>query len=352
MHARLKYQLIAVSVLAASACLIFLLVGKRPETRRPAGEASNPGIRSDAGLAPVAATAEPRIRSFEQRLQESPAADWKNPASQAQRAAIFIEWLNADRGAAMRYLAHAGYKDLWLPGVARAIGERATAAELLDIANGADHPGETVYQVGRWANAGAINDLANLMPSVDAGAAGKTAGAIGSLLAGINMDRAMAFAMGQPTDLLRGYAVSGVMNELADKPDGDAQARSWYASLPSSVQNSDPVLAAYGNSIWASDPAAALQALQGIADPQTKMIACLVLARNSTSSSPETAIAAIYESGLTGVGIYNHVSPILQNWYAVNPQAASNFLSTTQIIPPADVSKYAPIFVPPGGGKG
>jgi hypothetical protein len=302
--------------------------------------------------APVPLATEPHVKSFEQRLQELPVSDWKNPVGQTQRAVVLIEWLKADRGAAMRFLARTHYMDLWLPGVTRAIGEKASASELLDIANGADHPGEAVYQVARWDSAGAVNELANLMPSVNASAGGQTARAVGNLLAGINIDRATAFAMGQATDLLRSFAIAGVMDEMGSTPNGDAEVRSWYASLPPSIQNSDAVLSAYGDSTWTSDPAAALQALQGIADPQTKMFACLALAKNSTSSSPETAIAAIYESGLSGVGIYNHVNPILQNWYAVNPQAASNFLSTTQIIPPSDMPKYAPIVAAPGGGKG
>ncbi len=352
MHARLKSRLVVVFVLGASACVIFMMVGKRPEIRRKDKEELNRSSQTEIGLAPVHSVAEPRVPSFEQRLWEAQGADWRNAVGQAQRAAILIEWLNADRGAAMRFLARTHYKDLWLPGVTKAIGEKASPSELLDIANGADHPAEAVYQVARWDSAGVVNELANLMPSVNAAAAGQTAASIGNLLAGINMDRAMAFAMGQGTDQLRGFAISGVMDELGSKPNGDAQVRSWYASLPSSIQNSDPVLAAYGDSIWASDPAAALLALQGIADPQTKMFACLALAKNSTSPSPETAIAAIYESGLSGVGIYNHVNQILQNWYAVNPQAASNFLSTTQIIPAVDMQKYAPILVPPGGGKG
>jgi hypothetical protein len=111
-------------------------------------------------------------------------------------------------------------------------------------------------------------------------------------------------------------------------------------------------LAAYGDSVWSTDPAEALRALQGIQDSKTKMFASIALANRSASSSPETAIAAIYQSGLTGVGIYNHVSPIIQNWYSVNPQAASNFLSTTQIIPPEDLPKYSPIVAPSAGGKG
>jgi hypothetical protein len=114
------------------------------------------------------------------------------------------------------------------------------------------------------------------MPSVNANAAGPTAAALGSLLAGINVDRAMTFAMGQATDQLRSSAIAGVMNELVKLPNGDAEVRAWYASLPANIQNADQVLSAYGNTIWASDPAAALQTLQGITDPHTKMIACLV----------------------------------------------------------------------------
>jgi hypothetical protein len=352
MHPRLKSRLVLLSVLGASACAVLVVIRSRPKLRREDAQESRRSALSGAGSASLPVSLESRVQSFEQRLQDAPGFDWKNTVGQAQRAAILIEWLNADRGAAMRFLARTHYKDLWLPGVAKAIGANASPAELLDIANGADHPGEAIYQVARWDNAGAVNGLADLMPSVSATAGGQTARAVGNLLAGINVDRAMAFAMGQATDQLRSFAISGVMDELGSKPNGDAEVRSWYSSLPSSIQNSDPVLSAYGDSIWSSDPAAALQALQGIGDPQTKMFACLALANRSTSSSPETAIAAIYESGLTGVGIYNHVNPILQNWSAVNPQAASNFLSTTQIIPAADLPKYAPLIAPPLGGKG
>jgi hypothetical protein len=129
-----------------------------------------------------------------------PVSDWKNPVGQTQRAAILIEWLSADCGAAMGFLARNHYKDLWLPGVTKAIGEKASASELLDIANGADQPGESVYQVARWDNAAAVNELAELMPSVNAAAGGQTARAVGNLLAAINIDRAMAFAMNQATD--------------------------------------------------------------------------------------------------------------------------------------------------------
>jgi hypothetical protein len=297
--------------------------------------------------------APPLSHSFEDRLIATPAPDWKDTVERTKRAAIIIEWLAADRAAAMRFLSQTHYKDLWLPGITKAIGERATASELLDIANVADDPFNAIYQIGRWEESpGQISAFASLMPSVNATAAGPTAGAIGSLLATINIDSAKAFAMGQTTDQLRISAIAGVMNELSSQLNGEAEIGPWYKSLPPSIQTSDQVLAAYGISLWSSDPATALQTIQDISDPHTKMIACLVVAKNSESSSPATAIAAIYQSGLSGDGIYNHVNPILQNWYALNPQAAANFLATTQIIPPADLPRYAPIAVPPSGGKG
>jgi len=347
-----KSRLILVSVSVALGCLLFMGIRYRSQIRRVGVDESKRKSPSAVGVAPLSQTLPLEIQSIEERLQEIPAADWRNTVDRTRRAAILIEWLAVDRNAAMRFLSQNYYKDLWLPGVTKAIGEKATASELLDIANVADDPFNAVYQVGRWDSPGEINDFASLMPSVNVTAAGQTASAIGSLLADINIDRAKAFAMGQATDQLRSSAIAGVMNELSSQLNGESEIRPWYESLPPSIQTSDKVLAAYGISLWASDPATALQTLQGISDPQTKMIACLVVAKNSASSSPETAIAAIYESGLSGVGIYNHVNPILQNWYALNPQAAANFLSTTQIIPPADVSKYTPIVVPSGGGKG
>jgi hypothetical protein len=344
-----KSRIIFCCVLGALICAPLFVFTRRSQIRPRSESALGPPTVTASRVSP---TSPSQIRSFEERLEELPATDWKNTVDRGKRAAIIIEWLAADRAAAMRFLSQSHYKDLWLPGVTKTIGEKATPSELLDIANRSEQPGEAVYQVARWDSPSAINELAGLMPSVSITAAGPTAGAIGSLLAGINVDRAMAFAMGQATDQLRSSAIAGVMNELVSLPNGDAEIRAWYSLLPPAIQGTDQVLASYGNAIWSTDPAAALQTLQGIGDHQTKVIACLVLARNSASSSPETAIAAVYESGLSDVGIYNHVNQILQNWYAVNPQAAANFLSTTQIIPPSDLSKYAPITSAAGGGKG
>ena len=88
-----------------------------------------------------------RTVSFEERLEGIPAADWKNTVDRSRRAAIIIEWLAADRAAAMRFLSQNHYGDLWLPGVTKAIGERATPSDLLDIANRSEQPSEAVYQV-------------------------------------------------------------------------------------------------------------------------------------------------------------------------------------------------------------
>lgn len=348
----LRSRLIVVSVSAALGCLLFVGIRSWSRIRRGLEREHSRASQTDSGITAAHRAPGAPPLSFEQRLRESYGAGRSDAAAEARRAAILIEWLAADRNAAMRFLSHDHYKDLWLPGLTKAVGANATPAELLDIANGSDHPYEAVFQVGRWDSPGAINELAGLMPSVSPSAAGPTAGAIANLLAGVNVDRAMAFAMAQATDQERSFAVASVMSEMASTPNGDAAIRAWYASLPAALQESDPVLAAYGDSIWATDPAAALQTLQGIQDPQQKMFACLALAKNTASASPETAIAAIYESGLPPVGIYNHVNQILQNWYAVNPQAAASFLSTTQIIPPADLPKYAPIVAPSGGGKG
>jgi hypothetical protein len=151
---------------------------------------------------------------------------------------------------------------------------------------------------------------------------------------------------------MRSYAMGDIFSALRSDPNGEAEIRSLYDALPPSEQASDPVRFGYGNAIWGSDPVAALQSLEGISSAKMRMLGLMALSQNAASSSPETAIAAVYASGVSEQGIYNHVSQILQNWSAVDPQAATNFLSTTQIIPASDVSKYTPIVASPNGGKG
>ena len=284
-------------------------------------------------------------------LRDTEDVDWKDNAARARRGAVLVDWLSRNRAAALRYIARNRFKDLWMPGVTKAVGATATPPEILDIANGSENPGEMVYQVARWAGAAVVNELAELMPSVNADAAGPTAYAIGSLLSGINLDRAVAFAMGQANDQVRAYAIGGVLEQLSASPNGDAEVRAIYSTLPPAIQGSDQVAASYGDAIWASDPAAALQALEGISSQKTRMLSLVALANRSASSSPETAIAALYASGLPEQGIINHVAPILQNWSAVDPQAAASFLSTTLIIPSADLPKYVPTVAPTGGPK-
>lgn len=314
--------------------------------------AASTDAAKDAAIARPVPVSAVSVRSYEERLKEAPGTDWKDTEGRARRAAILIEWLATDRNAAMRFLAKNRFEDLWLPGLAKAIGSSATASELLLIANNAKNADEAISQIGQWASPAVVNELAGSMASVNPEAAASTAGAVSALLAHLNLDRALAFARSQPTDEMRASAMGGVLDELRSGPNGDAAVRTLYASLPPSIQSADPVLFNYGNAIWGSDPVGALQALEGISSAQMRTTALLVLARETASSSPETAIAAVYASGLTAQGVYNHVSPILQSWSAVDPQAAANFLSTTQIIPSADIPKYAPVVAPPGGGKG
>ena len=252
----------------------------------------------------------------------------------------------------MGFLARNRFEDIWLPELAKAIGKAATASELLAIANSASNPGQAVYVIGKYASPDVVNGLAGLMPSVGTDAAAPTAEAISNLLADVNLDRAVAFALAQTDEQVRAHAIGGVFDELRSGPNGEAAIRSLYATLPPAIQTSDPVRFSYGNAIWGSDPVAALETLEGIASSQMRTNGLLVLSRNTASASPETAIAAVYASGISAQGIYNHVGPILKNWSAVDPQAEANFLSTTQIIPSADLPKYAPMVPTPSGGKG
>ncbi|HEY1794383.1 MAG TPA: hypothetical protein VGG34_15820 [Opitutaceae bacterium] len=291
--------------------------------------------------------------SFEERLKAVPWKGWDGRASDPGRFALLVDWLKVDRRAAMEFLAKNRFRELRNPAVARAVGEKATASELLEIANGAESPWDAVFGAGKWASPGVVNAMADLMPSVIPEAAGPTAGAVAGLLAGINLDRAMAFAISQQTDQVRAAAIGGIFDELRSGANGEAEIRSLYGSLPPALQNSDPVLFSYGNAIWGSDPVAALQALEGISSPKMRGMGLITLSQNAASASPETAIAAVYAApGMSDQAIYNHVSQILQNWNAVDPQAAAKFLSTTQIIPTADVAKFSPIVAPAGGGKG
>lgn len=303
------------------------------------------------GGAPGAATASvplhPRPQTYEQRLAAAQ-SDPDDPA--AAREAVLVEWIHSDRAAALRYLAANGYRDLALPRVARAFGQYATPAELLDIANGVDKPGEMLDGLGRNVPPAALNDFASMMAMVNPGSLKDTAGAVAVLLAGFNVDRAVAFALGLGSDDVRAAAITGVFEELRGSPAGASDVLSLYNSLPAAIQSDNSVLFAYGNDIWGSDPTGALAALGNISDPHTRTLALMSLSQRAASAAPDLAIAAVYAAGLSDQGVYNHVSRILQNWNAVDPTAASNFLATTQIIPVASVPKFRQLIAPPGGG--
>ena len=344
-----RFWILPLCLLVALTGALLIALRHRPEAVRDHGDAPRSAAPANSVPIPVLAATAPGTPSFEERLRDTQNVDWKNNGARAQRGAVLVEWLFRNRGAALRYLARNRYRDLWMPGVTKAVGATATPQEILGIANGAESPDDSVYQVARWASPSVLNGLANLMPYVIAEAAGPTAYAVGSLLSGINLDRAVAFAMGQATDPVRAYAIAGVLEQLSGSPNGDAEVRAIYATLPPAIQGSDQVAASYGDAIWASDPAAALQALEGISSPKTKMFSLVALANRAASTSPETAITALYASGLPEQGIINHVTPILEKWSAVDPQAAANFLSTTQVIPSGDLTKYAPAVTAPGG---
>lgn len=329
-----------------------LLLRKEPEMKGGSGLQTPAAAASVAPSTRSSASTPIQSESFEDQLRSAPGNDWKDAAGRSRRAALLVQWLAADRNAAMQFMARNHFADMWLPGVAKAIGETATASELLFISNSTSSPGEAIEEIGEFASPSVINEFAGLMPSIAAASLPQVAEAVAGLLSHINLDRGIAFAMAQSDANVRDYAIGGVLEELRTGPNGESTIRSLYATLPGSIQTSDPVRLSYGNAIWASDPVAALQMLEGIAAPQTRMLGLLILAKNSASSSPETAIAAVYASGISQQGIYNHVGPILQNWSAVDPQSAAGFLSTTQIIPPADVSKYSQMIASPGGSKG
>jgi hypothetical protein len=284
-----------------------------------------------------------RPLSFEERLAgKEGAGDRRGP--------LLLQWIWADRAGAMRILAANRYRDLWYPGLAYAVAKKATAAELLAMANGADSPYGAIVNVGHWVPAEVINEFANMMASVSPDAAIQTTLAVASVLAGLNVDRSVAFAMSQPTDALRASAIEGVFQQLRTTASGESEVKSLYASLPPALQSNDHVLFEYGNATWGSDPSGALQALENIADPRVRMTGLLVLSRNAASASPEIAVAAVYASGLSDQGIYNHVSSILQNWNALDPQGAANFLATTQVIPSASIARYRQLLAAPPGG--
>ena len=306
----------------------------------PAGGAPTFG---PAGAVPAA----PRAQTYEERLAAAQ-ADTDDPV--AAREAVLVEWIHAHRAAAMRYLAANGYKDLALPRVARAVGQNATPAELVDIANGADKPGDVIDDLGKNIPPAALNDFASMMDQVSPGALRDTAAAVGGLLAGLNVDRAVAFALGLGSDEVRAAAMAGVFDELRGSAAGPSEVLSLYNSLQPALQSDSRVLFSYGNAVWGSDPSGALSALENIGDPHARMLALVTLSQRAASAAPDLAIAAVYASGLSDQGVYNHVSRILQNWNAVDPQAASNFLATTQIIPVASVPKYRQLIAPPGGG--
>jgi len=335
-------------------CVFCALAGAYYSRRSPASN-TVPGVQvalkmsSEDPALPANTSPPSQFKSFEERMADAPSADSKDAADRSRRAAVLIEWLGSDRRAALQFLAKNRFKDIWLPGLAKAIGTGATAAELLFIANSSDNSADTISEAGKWAGLEAVNGLAGLMASVSTDAAPRTALAVAGLLTAVNVDRGFAFAMSQTDENVRSYAISGVFTELRSGPNGDTAVRSLYSTLPPATQNSDAVRFGYGTTTWGSDPVAALQTLEGISAPQMRMAGLLYLSGEAASSSPETAIAAIYASGISSQGIFNHVNPIIQKWSAVDPQAASSFLATTQIIPGGDLAKYAPALATHGG---
>jgi hypothetical protein len=285
----------------------------------------------------------PRSLSLEERITgKEGAGDRRGP--------LLLEWIWADRTGAMRFLAANRYRDLSYPGLAYAVAKKATVAELIAMADGADAPYDAITRVGRWVPPGVLNAFANLMANVNPDAAIQTTMAVGTLLAGLNVDRSVAFAMGQPTDALRASAIEGVFQQLREAASGESEVKAIYASLPPELQANDHLLFEYGNSVWGSDPSGAMQALQNIADPHTRMVGLMLLSRNAASASPEIAVAAVYATGMSEQGIYNHVSLILRNWNTLDPQGAANFLATTQVIPSASIARYRQLLAPQPGG--
>jgi hypothetical protein len=290
---------------------------------------------------PTDLTTRPSLGSFEDRLKQA--------LSQSPSVALLLEWFEQDRAAVMRYLEANRFRDARLPGLADAIGKTTSARELLDIANNAESPSMVLEDIGKWASPDVIRAFAALMPSVSVSAANETADAIGNLLAKLDVESARAFAMNLPTAEQQSYALVGLFEQLRDTSMGGTEILSVFNSLPPSVQAIGRVQFYNVLQLGATDPAAALQALNSMPADYFKTLTSLVLANNVKNISPETAIAALYQSGLSGNGVWNKVGPILQNWYASDPQGALNFLQNTQIIPPSDKGNYSSYL---GGGKG
>ena len=184
----------------------------------PAPAAEAPAARAGGPPAPAPAGAVHPL-SFEERMEgKDGAGDRRGP--------LLLEWIWADRAGAMRFLAANRYRDLSYPGVAYAVAKKATPAELLAMANGAETAYGAIMSVGRWVPAEVINAFANMMGSVNADAAAETSMAVGSVLAGLNVDRAVAFAMGQAGDALRASAIEGVFQQLRTTASGPPAAAS------------------------------------------------------------------------------------------------------------------------------
>jgi hypothetical protein len=286
---------------------------------------------------PTAVRALPANRGYVGRLEQADASDVRDHGH--RRADVLLDWLTTDPQAALRYLASRRYRDLLLPGVARAVARIATAADLLEIVNTAEEPMDCLYALERDLRPAAVNGLAQQMAAVDPSVAVPVAEQVAWMLADINLDRGLAFALAQP-EATRGSAVGGLLEALRNKADGAAQGQAIFNSLPADLQASNNVRFALGTLVWGADPAGALQTLEAITDPLMRRNGLLFLSGQASSTAPETAIAAVYASGLPSQGVANHVGFILQNWNAVDPAAVAAFLANTQVIPGSDVARY------------
>ncbi len=142
MRALAKSNPVLLCALAIIGCTLLLCIG----IRRGRLDGARTNHAGDRAAAPPRVRIEARLQTFEERLRETENVDWKDSAALARRSSVLLEWLATDRIAALRFVALGRFKDLRLPGVAKAIGQTATPSELFAIANASDQTFESVYR--------------------------------------------------------------------------------------------------------------------------------------------------------------------------------------------------------------
>lgn len=271
----------------------------------------------------------PNVGAAETNAQRQPPAE---PAAPAPASAGARDHLRVDFPTLLAQLRDRRFVELNNAEVAEAFLRHASTAEILEAICNSDSP----FDVGRTLLA-AVDDaqlraLVDQAPAHPASVAAAFAQAAAGALAKRNLEAALAFAKARSTPALAAGAYAGILDELG--AEGKlAEASRIHASIPSEIRDLDPVRFAYGNSLFDSDPAGAVEALATIQDQTYRDLALTTLSRRLEAHNPSAAVEAILSTHLPDTAKERHVTRILEAWAEWDAATVLRYLAIDRSLP-------------------